>query len=292
MTGVPATVLEPRLIETGYRPYEGARGGRPAAVRSLAVHSMRRALGLRRPARAKVLPVLVIVIAFLPAIVMLGVVAAVPIDVSRVIPGYANYYGYIDAAVILFTALVVPEVICPDRRSGMLRVYMAAPLDGTSYVLAKVLCVGAVLSAITLGPPLLLVTGLTLEGDGPGGVLDVAAVVLHMVAAALVLAAVYGSVALAASAMTDRRAVASTAVILLLLVPGITVATLVENLQSTPWLHLCDIAAVPIQLVRLIHGSSIDWDLPAAALWGAAAAWTALAGTVLVLRHRSAGRRR
>src|SRR5690606_214460 len=66
-----------RIVDRGYRHYDGPRLGEAAILRSLAVHSLRRVLGLRRPARAKALPVLVIVIAFFPAVIIVGIAAFV-----------------------------------------------------------------------------------------------------------------------------------------------------------------------------------------------------------------------
>lgn len=286
-------MLEARVVDRGYRPYEGPRGGPAAAVRSLAIHSTQRALGLRRPFRAKLLPIIVIGIAFFPAAVTVGIVGLTQLPLHRVLPSYADYYGFVDFAVILFTALVVPEVMCPDRRSGLLRVYLASPLEGTTYVLAKLLAIGAVLAVVTLGPLLLLLAGLTLEGFGPGGVVDVATLVLKVLASAAVLTAVYGTVALAVASATDRRAVASTAIVILFVALSIVVGVFVTDLGATPWLWALDLAGVPVELVQRIHGAAgAHPDAPTAVLAGAAVLWTVGAGATLHVRHRSAGRRR
>ena len=62
-----------RIVDRGYRRYEGPRRGGAGAYRSLVVHSAQRALGLRRPATAKILPVLSVFIAYVPAIVFVGI---------------------------------------------------------------------------------------------------------------------------------------------------------------------------------------------------------------------------
>src|SRR4051812_20732822 len=178
-----------RIVDQGYRPYEGPRRGLRGAVRSLAWHSVLRALGMRRTAWAKLLPIASIGIAYLPAAVFVGVAAILPQrvrDQANIIPTYAEYYGFITAAIVLFVALVGPEVLCPDRRNGMLGLYLASPLDRRTYLLAKVLAVVPVLALVTLGPPLLQLVGLTLADAGPGGIGDFLLVFLRIGIAAVV----------------------------------------------------------------------------------------------------------
>src|SRR5437879_1731119 len=92
-----------RIIDQGYRPYTGPRRGRAGAIRSLAWHSVLRALGLRRTAWAKVLPIAAVVIAYLPAAVFVGVAVLIPRrvrDEANVLPTYHGYYGFITAAIV------------------------------------------------------------------------------------------------------------------------------------------------------------------------------------------------
>ena len=97
----------------------------------MASHAIQRVLGIKRPAWAKVLPVVAIAIAYIPAIVFVGIVALTPDDptVQQHIPTYGQYYAYIISAIALFVAIVAPEVLCPDRRTGMLGLYLASPLS-------------------------------------------------------------------------------------------------------------------------------------------------------------------
>ena len=71
-----------------------------------------------------------------------------------------------------------PEVLCPDRRTGMLGLYLASPLTRDTYLLAKAAAVAGAARLVTLGPPLLLLVAFILQGlgpDGPGDVGDAAA---------------------------------------------------------------------------------------------------------------------
>ena len=122
---------EARILDRGYRRYEGERRGVGASVRSLVIHSVQRAFGLRRTVWAKILPALAVAIAYVPAIVFVGLVAL--FGTRRITttdsPTYGQYYGYIVSAIIVFVAFVAPEVLCTDRRTGMLGIYLAVAAD-------------------------------------------------------------------------------------------------------------------------------------------------------------------
>ena len=60
------------IHDRGYRKYEGARSGVAGAVRSLTWQTIRSILGLGRPARHKVFPVIMVVVAVVPAVVFVG----------------------------------------------------------------------------------------------------------------------------------------------------------------------------------------------------------------------------
>ena len=92
-----------RILEPGYRPYRGARLGIAHSVWALARHTAERIMGLKRPARYKVLPFAAVLIAYLPAIAFIGIVAFLPsgrIRLSSLIPGPGRYYAFITAAII------------------------------------------------------------------------------------------------------------------------------------------------------------------------------------------------
>ena len=279
-----------RIVDQGYRPYDGPRRGRRGAVLSLAWHSVLRALGLRRTAWAKLLPLASVLIAYLPAAVFVGVAVLVPRHVreqTRLLPTYHGYYGFITAAIVLFVALVGPEVLCSDRRNGMLGLYLASPLDRGSYLLAKVLAVLPVLGLVTLGPPLLLLGGLTVADAGPTDLGGVLLVLVRIVASAFVIAAAYTALSLAASSLTDRRAVASAGIILTLFASSVASHTLVERAGANEHVLLLDLFFVPFELVQRVYG--VVGDRPGIATWqlaAAEAAWTVACGALLWWRYQ------
>ena len=281
-------MTDARILDRSYRRYEGERRGVAGAVRSLAWHSALRALGLRRSLWAKLLPLLSVGIAYVPAMVFVGIAALLPeqlVDATGLLPGYADYYGFITAAIVIFVALVGPEVLCPDRRHRTLGLYLASPLTRDTYLAAKVLAVVPVLALVTLGPPLLLLLGLTFAGAGPAGVGEFLLVLGRIVASGLVISAAYTAVSLAAASLTERRALASAGVIFVLLVSGVATTTLVLT-GTDPRLLLFNLGLVPFELVQRIFGQVGEPQLSTVELVVANVAWTLAAGLVVRERYR------
>jgi len=298
------TAVEPgdaRILDRGYRRYDGSRlGVRSSAVR-LATYSMQRALGIRRPAWAKILPILTVALAYVPAIVFIGIVALIPDDVVGpndpfrssameagfvALPTYGEYYGFVIAALVVFVAFVGPELLCPDRRSGMLGLYLASPLSRNSYLVAKAAAIGVVLALVTLGPPLLMLIAFVLQGSGPDGFLGFLGTLGSVVAAGLCLSAFYTSISLAVSSFTDRKAIASAGIILLIFVSGALVGGLVEESGSSESLVAFNLFRIPIELARVIHSEPTTDPGMTTAVWLGWAGWTAFGGLVTWWRYR------
>lgn len=272
-----------RILDRGYRRYGGERRGVGRAVATLVLHTIYRALGLRRSGWAKVLPVLVVAISYVPAIVFVGIVALLPDDAltDLVLPSYGEYFGFIASAVILFVAFVAPEVLCPDRRTGMLGLYLASPLSRDTYLAAKALAVSIVLAFVTVGPPLLMLVASVLQGEGPDGPGSVALTLSRIVGAGLAITALFTAVSLAASSLTDRKAFAAAGLILLFLVTGAVAGVLVTVADDESF-ALLSLRIVPFELVIRIHGETGGeaQGMSTAAVAAANVAWT-LAGAAL-----------
>lgn len=219
-----------RIYDLGYQPYEGGRRDVAWAPVTVWVHTVQRVLGLRRPFRHKVLPGLALVIAFVPAFVLAGVAALLPIDLigDDVLPSYGEYYGLIAMALWVFASFVAPEALCTDRRTGMLDLYLAGPLDRDRYLLAKWASVLAVMLLMTTGPQLFMYVSYTIEGAGPT-LRETPELLGDVAVAGLAVALFYTAVSLGVSSFTARRGVAAVAVVLVLVVPGIVVSVAVES---------------------------------------------------------------
>ncbi len=279
-----------RIVDRGYRPYDGPRRGPGGSIATLVRHTAQRVLGLRRSARSKVLPIASAGIAYVPAIVFVGIAAIVPDERVRdtLLPTYGDYYGYVTAAIIVFAALVAPESLCPDRRSGMLGLYLASPLTRDTYLLAKALAVGGLLAVTTIGPPLLLLVANTLQGLGPDGPGDLLLVLVRVLAAGTVLAAFFTGLTLVASSFTDRRAVASGGIILFLFATHTAIVALVEAAELDERLYLLNLFVIPFELTTRIYGDNNDEaiNVTTTSLVAANLAWVLLCGWVLRWRYQ------
>ena len=195
-----------------------------------------------------------------PAIVYAGLAVLIPDELGRneILPTYAEYYFFITAAIVVFTAFVAPEVLCTDRRTGMLGLYLASPLTRTTYLAAKATAVLGVLAIVTLGPPLFLLLAYVLVGSGPDGPADVALFAVRIVVAGTLLSAFFGSLSMAVSSVTDRKAVASAAIAILLLLSAVVTGSLVSGAGASPYLLLGDLFGLPFEAVVRIFGEPYE----------------------------------
>ena len=285
------------VYDRGYRPYDGPRGRRGAAMFALYKASIRRALGLRRSWRQKVAPFVLLAVVTVPAIVNVGI-GYVTRDTAAdrfEIVTYRDYVG-VSSALLLFVALVAPDVMCPDRRQRVLPLMFARPMTGVDYVVAKVGAIASIVFAFSFLPQVVLFVGNMLVSDSAldyfTGHLDI---LWKVPGAVLPLAIYYAVVSVALASLTDRRIVAGAAIIGLFLVTSVTSGILVGNIESSSGslAALINVLALPLYLRDVVFLGHID---PLSALGGvanggllAAATYTvmtALASAVLLYRYR------
>ncbi|MDP1793311.1 MAG: hypothetical protein Q8K63_04155 [Acidimicrobiales bacterium] len=269
-----------RIIDSGYRRYDGPRHGEMHATVALWKFTLRRILGLGRPARWKLLPLLAIAIAYVPNIVFVGVTAIVPQDELReaVLPGYAFTYSFITAAIGLFALFVAPEALCPDRRSGVLSLYLATPLTRTRYIAAKAFAVFTSMQLVTMGPALLYLIGLSAQNAGPDGFGSFMATLGRIVLGGVILGAYFTGISIAASSLTDRKAFASAGIFFFAQAVQIFIGVTVGALNAPKWLVAFAANSAAFQLVLTIFDEPVMFDLtyeiPLVALAAATAFWT------------------
>ncbi|WP_432987921.1 ABC transporter permease [Dactylosporangium sp. CA-233914] len=211
------------IHDIGYQRYTGARLGRWYANRSLYEHSVRAAFGIGRGAKAKIFPWLIIGIVLLVAVV---VIAYRSIS-GQTLMSYRAYADGLSYPVMLFLAIVAPELVSRDLRDRTLPLYFSRPLSRTDYALAKY---AALVTAVVLllGVPQLLIylgavftrtdgfKGAWLElGDlGPG------------LAGAGIRALILAGVSLLIASLSSRRAFAAAFIVGVFLISSPIVAIL------------------------------------------------------------------
>ena len=220
---------EGQVFDLGYRHYEGHREGRSRARKSLFVNGIRTCFGLGRGAWAKVLPMLFLVSVMAPAAVlsvMAGLLGEVFADALN-LPGPQDYYEIVSPILLIFAAIIAPELLCPDRRNGVIDLYLVRPLSSNDYVLSRWLSFFAVSLVFIYAGQVVLLAGLVLGSQEPLDYLgDNWAHVPRFLAAGLVIAAVTTTIPLAAASLTTRRAYASLAVIGLFVISTVVVGVL------------------------------------------------------------------
>jgi ABC-2 type transport system permease protein len=279
-----------RIVERGFARYDGERSGVAGAIRSVAWQSIRATLGLGRLARHKMFPLLAVAIAYVPAIVFVGAAVLIPEGILE--PGeiadYAGYYGFITAAIVLFAALVAPEVLVGDRRNGMLALYLSTPLHRGTYLTAKAIAVVSTLGLVTLGPPLLVLLGYTFEGSGPDSIGSWLLVLLRIVVSGFAVSAALSSISMAVSCLTDRRAFAATAVVLIVLATPALAGALVEAADLSPYWRLIDVFSTPFELVYRVFGQAGNFpELSTISIVAVNLAWTLIGIAVVAWRYRT-----
>jgi ABC-2 type transport system permease protein len=263
MSALPSAAGGGAVYDRGYRPYEGPRGLRGTATFALYKATMRRALGLRRPWRQKVAPFLLLGVVTIPAIVNVGIgyVTRDRLADKIQIITYREYVG-VSSALLLFVALVAPDVMCPDRRQRVLSLMFARPLLGVDYVVAKVGAITSILFAFSFLPQVVLFVGNMLVSNSAldyfTGHLDV---LWKVPLAVLALALYYAVIGCAIASLTERRIVAGASVIGLFLLTSISAGVVVGDRTRGDvgsYGALINVLALPLHIRDLIFLGHID----------------------------------
>jgi ABC-2 type transport system permease protein len=282
-------VSDARILDRGYRRFEGSRSGVTGAVRSVAWHTVRSILGLGRKGRHKVFPIIVLVVSFVPAIVFMALTVLIgDLLQGELRPAYWEMFGFSFVATIVFVALVAPEAIVRDRRDGMFALYLSTPLARPSYLVAKVLAVMGTMALVVVGPPVLFLIGYTFQSQGPGGLLDWVSVMSRILLAGLVICTVYTAVSLGVSSLTDRRAFASIAVVFVLLGASISAGVLVDVADFSANWRILDPISGTLEIAPRLFGDRSD-EYRTISTWLVvlgSSAWTTLGSGLLIWRYR------
>src|SRR5215207_3039379 len=289
------------IHDIGYRHYDGARLGRGYLVRSLFSQSLRGAYGLGRPARSKVMPMLLLGWILLPALII--VVVAVITGAPELPLDYRDYIPVTFYISAIFVAAQSPQLVSRDLRFRTVPLYFSRPLTFADYVLAKYSAMTLAL-LILLGAPILVMYAGALLADMPfwaqtrGALIGLTGAALY----SLVLA----GIGLAVASATPRRGFGVAAIIVVILV-SYTVVSSVEGIALSydrPNVALYAELFTPYNLVNSlqlwmfgIRENPLFEDLPTPRGWQGAVFLAVVATTVaasvalLLLRYRKAAAR-
>ena len=194
---------------------------------------MRTLLGIGRGGRAKILPILLLIATITPALISVLVVALAEGDEGLLSAG--DYYGIVSIILVLFGAIMAPELLIADRRSNVLQLYLVRPLTSTDYVVARFLAFFVVVLALVYSGQVILLVGHLLTVDGPGTYLkDNWLDIPRFLGAGVLLALFVTAIPMAAAAVISRRAYVAVFVIAVFLASSLVADGLAdaENCES------------------------------------------------------------
>ncbi|MGC1210934.1 MAG: ABC transporter permease [Micromonospora sp.] len=211
------------IHDIGYQRYTGPRLGRPHVFGALYLHGLRTAFGLGRSAKAKIFPWLVVGI----VTVVAAALTAVRTQIGQVVMTYAQFADAMSWLVILFVAVVAPELVSRDLRSGVLPLYFSRPLPRADYALAKLAALITALWLLLGAPQLVMFLGAAFtSGDGMRGVWNELLDLLPGLLYAALWAVIFASVGLLIASLTGKRMFAAGGIVAAFLMTTPIVATL------------------------------------------------------------------
>jgi ABC-2 type transport system permease protein len=215
----PAGVIH----DIGYQRYTGPRLGRRHVFGALYLHGLRTAFGFGRSAKAKIFPWLIVAIV---TVVAAGL-TAIRTQIGETLLNYAQFADAMSWLVIFFVAVVAPELVSRDLRSGVLPLYFSRPLPRTDYALAKLAALVTALWLLLGGPQLVMFAGAAFTtDDGMGGVWNEFVDLVPALLYSGLWAVVFASVGLLIASLTGKRAFAAGGIVAVFLMTMPVVGTL------------------------------------------------------------------
>jgi ABC-2 type transport system permease protein len=290
------------VFDIGYQSYTGQREGRGRARRAVFKDGLRAALGLGRGPRAKVLPWF-----FLGVMASIGLIMALiagaadrlggPGSAERMnLPSHGDLYGIASVILFLFAAIVAPELLCRDRKEGVIHLYLVRPLTGSDYVVSRWTAFLVVMLTAAWLPQLILLLGLSMADPAPVEYLHRHWLDIPKFLLAGVVMAVYATtLALLTAAFTVRRAYASVFLVGLFVITIPFTAGAAEEIggKAGQWISMFNLTNIPLHVNDLIFGefSDLTEDAPAhlfspVMLVGWYFVWTLVPAAILWWRYR------
>lgn len=288
------------VFDIGYQRYTGEREGRRRSRRAVFKDGLRAALGLGRGPRAKILPWFFIGVMTLIALIMALIIGAAERmggpGASANLPSHSDYYGIASIILFMFAALVAPELLCSDRREGVIHLYLVRPLTGSDYVTYRWVAFIVVTIAALWLPQFILLLGLSMGDPAPVEYLrkhwlDIP----RFLAAGVAMAAYITTLALLTASFTTRRAYAAVFLVGLFAITTPFTVGLAQEIEGRmgQWISMFSLTNIPVHVNDIIFGevSEITDRAPAGkfpkiALVAWYLGWTLIPGVILWWRYR------
>lgn len=290
------------VFDIGYQRYAGTREGRHRGRLAVFKDGVRTALGLGRGARAKVVPWFFISVLGLIALIMALVIGAAErfggpgAAAEANLPSHSDYYGIASIILFVFAAVVAPELLCRDRREGVINLYLVRPLTGTDYIVGRWCAFLMVMVAAAWLPQVILLTGLSMSAPEPIAYLgDHWLDIPRFLTAGAVMAAYATTLAMLIASFTTRRAFASVFLVGLFVITTPFTTGLAMEIGGTAgrWISMFNLSNIPVHVndvifgdVSVITSAAPAGELPAWALVSWYLGWTLVPGAILWARYR------
>ena len=290
------------VFDIGYQRYEGLREGRGRGRRAIYKDGVRTALGLGRGGRAKILPWFFISVMSAIALVMALVAGAAerlggPGSAQRAnLPSHNDFYGIASIIMFVFGAVVAPELLCRDRREGVMNLYLVRPLTGTDYIISRWAAFMSVMTIAAWLPQIILLLGLAGGDPTPMDYLAKHWIdVPRFLLAGLAMSAYATTLAMLTASFTTRRAYASVFLVGLFVISTPFTIGLASEIEGTAgqWISMFNLTNIPVHVNDIIFGELSELTkqaparlLPASVRVGWYFAWTIIPGFVLWARYR------
>ena len=295
-------MTEGTVFDIGYQRYTGEREGRGRGRRAVFKDGIRIALGFGRGPRAKILPWF-----FVGVLTVIGLVFAIvagaanrlggPGTAERAnLPSHSDYYGIASIILFVFAAVVAPELLCRDKRDGVINLYLVRPITGTDYIASRWAAFLSVVLVAAWIPQLVLFLGLSAGDPKPVEYLQNHWLDIPRFLAAGFAMAIYATtLAMLTASFTSRRAYASVFLVGLFVITAPFTVGAADELggRAGQWMSMFNLTNIPVHVNDVIFGdvSEITEDAPARGLGSTMlvswwAVWTILPGALLWSRYR------
>lgn len=228
------TAKEGAVYDLGYQPFDGERRGRSGARITIWADGLRRMLGLRRKARRKILPWILVAMALIPPIVAVGISFLVPADIAAEIDlasQNADFFQLAGTITLLFTALSAPELLIPDRRDGVLSMLSSRPLNSDDYLFARFASLLTIIGTFLLMPQAVLFVGQA-GSDSDGlfrGIINAADTLPKIFIVAAIYALAFVPLGFLVATFSERKAIAASIYLVLMIALSQIADAIVRN---------------------------------------------------------------